>query len=346
MIACRILGNAKINHHIIGAPKGCSMRFDQMPAAQHTDVNLISFGKDALIATAFYGSRMFFNQPLFSDKRAKLWDQFVRPYVIWRPNVFWARTSFGGRFRCSLRDTIQQKLLYFGVWEPNLTNFVKLRLKPGDCFIDVGANIGYFSILASKLVGSSGKVVAFEASPRIFDVLTEHIRVNDSKNVRAVNMAVGGAKGTLRLFAGPDGNGGATSTLACRGEEFECEIATDRLEELLESDEMRRARLIKIDIEGAEAPVLNSIIDKIDAYGSECEIVAEISPSEFEYYGDTAAKVIQRFKTLGFHSYCLHNDYAPSAYFNPGTPLRPTRIHDVPETQTDIVFSRIDADTL
>jgi len=91
------------------------------------------------------------------------------------------------------------------------------RLAPGDAFVDVGANIGYFSLLASKLVGESGLVVAIEPSPTIFAVLESNLARNRAHNVRAVCVAASASTGMLRLFRGPDSNIGRTTVLADEG---------------------------------------------------------------------------------------------------------------------------------
>ena len=95
------------------------------------------------------------------------------------------------------------KFFVFGIWEPNLTNFVQQRLRVGDTFVDVGANLGYYSLLASKLVGALGHVVAIEASPAIAAHLTKNLHLNNATNVRVVNAAAADRAGTLALYRGP-----------------------------------------------------------------------------------------------------------------------------------------------
>src|SRR2546429_7961962 len=89
----------------------------------------------------------------------------------------------------STRDILQQYIYYFGVWEPNLTRWIAQRLAPGDTFIDGGANIGYFTLLASKLVRDSGAGVAIEASPATFDALQRNLARNRARNGGAGNAA-------------------------------------------------------------------------------------------------------------------------------------------------------------
>src|SRR5205823_8966527 len=108
------------------------------------------------------------------------------------------------------RDTIQQYIYYFGVWEPHLTRWIVRRLVCGDAFIDVGANVGYYSLLASKLVGTSGSVVAIEASPATFKILQSNLALNQVRNVRAMNVAVYHSKTAMKVFRGSEYDVGHT----------------------------------------------------------------------------------------------------------------------------------------
>ena len=67
---------------------------------------------------------------------------------------------------CDPRDLIQRMILHFGVWEPDVSRVIEQSLAPGDVFVDIGANIGYDTLLASSRVGPTGRVVSIEASPR------------------------------------------------------------------------------------------------------------------------------------------------------------------------------------
>lgn len=305
-----------------------------------------SRAKDAVIALSFRASRALVRQPFGDDLKQILWRRVVRPYIGWRPYQARARTVFGARFDCTLKDYIQQMLLYFGVWEPNITGFIESRLRDGDCFIDVGSNIGYYAILASRLVGPGGKVVAIEASPRIYATLRRHVEINQGTNIRAVNVAASDRKGMLQLFSGPDHNCGMTSTLASRGFDFECEVMAERLDTILSPAEMRSARLVKIDVEGAEAPVLDSIIETIDRYGADVEFIVEINQLELCNFGVAAQTIIDRFAAIGFNTYLLNNDYAPAAYWRRTPRERPMRIHRLSEDLSDVIFSRRDAEML
>jgi len=92
----------------------------------------------------------------------------------YRMRIEWAR------YRC----------FAYGNWEPELRDLVKAELKPGDVVADVGAHIGYYSLLFSRLVGPQGNVFSFEPVPQNFAFLTENLRLNSCSNVEPVNRAV------------------------------------------------------------------------------------------------------------------------------------------------------------
>ena len=86
----------------------------------------------------------------------------------------------------------------FGVWEPDLTDFIRRRMADGGHFVDVGANVGYHSLVASGANRGPRHVVAIEASPRIADHLEMHIELNQRDNITVVNKAVADHHGKMR----------------------------------------------------------------------------------------------------------------------------------------------------
>ena len=94
---------------------------------------------------------------------------------------FWGRLphDLGGLlFRCDLRDHIMREVCFTGGYEPQETALLKMMLRPGMTFVDVGANWGYFSLAAAHLVGLAGRVVSVEADPRACRTL----RANFARN--------------------------------------------------------------------------------------------------------------------------------------------------------------------
>ena len=101
-----------------------------------------------------------------------------------------AETYAGGRMLVDVADFIGTRIYHFGVWEPHLSELIGSRLKAGDVFCDVGANIGYYTVLAAPIVGDTGKVVAIEPSPATHEILAKNVKLNKASNVRMVRAAV------------------------------------------------------------------------------------------------------------------------------------------------------------
>ena len=283
--------------------------------------------------------------PLIAGKRS-FWTRVVDPYFAWNSHEFVATTIFGSRIAGNTRDMIQQYIYYFGVWEPNLTCWIAQRLAPGDSVIDVGANIGYFSLLASKLVGNTGAVVAIEASPEIFSALRSNLERNRANNVRAVNLAVSDHKGTVKLFRGPHHNIGLTTIFDDLGYDFECEVEAAALSDILTPEEIQNARFIKIDVEGAEWPVVAGMGPLLNRCRHDLEIMVEINPEPLARQGKQPDDILSIFFDSGFHAYSIKNDYWALSHLPPHDGERPTRIRAPIECETDVIFSRQDSEVL
>ena len=274
------------------------------------------------------------------------WHLVIRPFFSWVPHKFTTKTQFGAIMSGNTKDLIQRYIYYFGLWEPNLTYFLSRRLEAGDVFVDVGSNIGYFTLLASRFVGQNGKVIAIEASPRIFAKLKEHLSRNNITNVRAVNVAVSDQPGSLALFSGPPDNIGRASILNDFEGMQECEIAALPLHQILLNGEAKRTRIIKIDVEGAEWMVVKGMVDHFGDYHDNVEIIIEISPDKLKRQGKTPEDIFAIFKRAGFNAFSLENDYSPKQYITCGQYSNPRRFTGLVMTDMDLVFSKRDTDML
>jgi FkbM family methyltransferase len=109
------------------------------------------------------------------------------------------------------RDPIARVLAVSGVWEPHVTAAFRDLLSPGDICVDIGANAGYFTLLASKLVGPAGHVYALEPAPSTYAMLCANLELNAVSNVTALPVAGGERDGTTILHVGPARNTGSSS---------------------------------------------------------------------------------------------------------------------------------------
>ena len=248
-----------------------------------------------------------------------------------------ATTYFGAKLHCDPRDLIQRTILHFGVWEPDVSHTVENNLAKGQVFVDIGANIGYDTLLASRIVGDAGKVVAIEASPRTFALLQRNLALNNASNVRAVNAAASNRRGKLELYETSIYNIGAATTLPTRGGTPIGTVDALPLDELLTEQERARVRLVKMDVEGAEPTVLGNLLDRLALYPATMDILVEAS---FHDSADVWRGLLDRMLAAGFAAYAIENAYELEWYlaWRQVTPLR--RIAKVPTDQIDLLFTR------
>jgi len=267
-------------------------------------------------------------------------------YLQHHPITTTTCTQYGARMSVTTNDLIQRYLYLFGTWEPNLTAWIHSRLQPGDTFIDVGANVGHFSLLAAPLVGPSGRVVAIDASPQFAAALTLTAAANDYRNIRVVDSAVSATTGELCFYIKDHNNLGGTTSVRPRNEPSPSfRAAAASLPDLLSATELETARVIKIDVEGAEADVVDGLLPYLGTLRRDAEIAIEISPNRLARQGRTAAEVIAALSAAGFHCYRINNSYAARSYTK-RTVSPPGRwCHDITE-MSDLIFSREDHPTL
>jgi hypothetical protein len=128
-----------------------------------------------------------------------LWERFrqTKAYSTFAPGAY--RTRYGFSMNLVPDQQIDRFIYFWGCWEPNETWVVRKILRPNDIFVDVGANDGYFSLLASSLVGPSGQVVALEPIPSTAGELRANILLNGFTNIAIVESAASDVAGNVRL---------------------------------------------------------------------------------------------------------------------------------------------------
>jgi FkbM family methyltransferase len=302
-------------------PHGCSLlRLRQLAAAAATMPLFLLMCASFLIYTRFYG-------PLRIE----------------------GTLANGTRLKCQLPDVVQLYVFLFGVWEPDISAFIRQRLSPGDAFVDVGAHVGYHSLLASAQLGQHGRVVAIEASPAIFEQLQANLSINSALNVRAVNVAAAADAGVVKVHRGPAWNLGWTTTLPSSDLPLECEVPALPLDEILTVEERRNVRLIKVDVEGTERALFPGLMNILREGRPDTEVLLELSPRWWNEPRTSVEYSLQPFLDAGFHLYRINNDYGPWRYLWPDSVRPPRRVRSPVKSwigQFDVVLSRVDRDTL
>jgi FkbM family methyltransferase len=136
--------------------------------------------------------------------------------------------------------------------------FVQRFIKEGMVVLDVGANEGYYTVLASKRVGPRGRVIAFEPSPRERRRLRMNLWMNQCANVRVEGLALGSEEGPVNLHVVEGAETGCNSLRPpdIQGRTRPVQVAVTTLDEFLRRNAIPRIDFIKMDIEGAELNAL------------------------------------------------------------------------------------------
>jgi FkbM family methyltransferase len=155
------------------------------------------------------------------------------------------------------KDSVLSRLIYDG-FEKEETDYVASILEEGDIFIDIGANVGLFSLLVSKIVGEKGKIICFEPSPATFVRLVENVQLNHFKNIDLRNIGLSDKKEELVFFISKNGYD-AWNSFAPRydnilEESISVPVSTLNIE--LNNIDKSKIKLVKIDVEGWEKFVL------------------------------------------------------------------------------------------
>jgi len=145
--------------------------------------------------------------------------------------------------------------VYVNLVEPAKTQTLLRLLKPGQIVFDIGANIGYYTLLASRRVGPSGRVVACEPFPRNIAYLQRHVEINKAENVTVIAAACAERSGLRRFAAGQDcAEGRLVESFADPVERIEY-VAATTIDEIVRLSGLV-PDVLKVDVEGAEEHVL------------------------------------------------------------------------------------------
>jgi FkbM family methyltransferase len=221
-----------------------------------------------------------------------------------------AKTAFGirrrevkvqaGTFLVDPVSNLGAALIRTGEYESEMSERIVAQLRPGMTFVDVGANEGYFTVLASSVVGAGGRVVAIEPQSRAVEVLGANLALNRCLNVQVVKAAAGDVTGSLVLHLMPSPNTGATSAVRPVRYPVRTEkVAQTRIDDLLASLNILSVDAMKIDVEGYELRVINGARETFRSGTIACALV-ELHPRQLRALGSSPQDVVLSMKELGF----------------------------------------------
>lgn len=230
------------------------------------------------------------------------------------PKHFTRRMRNGLVFSGNTRDVIQRNVYTFGVWEPEITHWLSGFVRSGDLVIDVGANTGYFTLQAAKLVGAQGRVLAVEPVPSIRAEFEHNLEINACTNVTVYGIVASDAPGETTIYRASDRNVGNSSTVDEPGHVSEGKVAATPLDVALRDVDLSRLRVVKIDTEGDEARVLAGMTGVLSSMSPGSAVLVEVTPEKLALRGATEADVWRRLPLQDWAPHRINNDYLLESY--------------------------------
>jgi FkbM family methyltransferase len=199
---------------------------------------------------------------------------------------------------------ISAQIVQNGEWEPFETELMQCFLRPGDVFVDIGANIGWYTIVAASIVGSKGHVYAFEPARANFEIAARNLNLNSLRNVTLERIAISDRVGTdmlhlstdnlgdHRLFEWDESRSSQTVPVTSLGRYFEGNPTS--------------VRVLKVDAQGSEARIFAGLPDDFVRTRGIAAMLLEYWPFALAQSGSSARALIQKLRALNVQCYIIH----------------------------------------
>jgi FkbM family methyltransferase len=209
-------------------------------------------------------------------------------------------TLFGYDVELDLSDHIQRNNVYRGTYEPHDSRLVQRYLSAGHTFVDIGANFGYYSLMAASAVGNSGRVFGFEPNPELCDHLRGTIEKNEIVNITVERAGVSDEAGWADLFL-PIKRGNNTATMVPNEGGRPLRVPVVTLDEYLDRFRIARVDFLKIDVEGFEPRVIRGARGAIRARRIKA-VFCEFCGEWLRQVGTTPRDYYDQLRSLGLRS--------------------------------------------
>lgn len=207
-------------------------------------------------------------------------------------------------FHCTSDGLKRFGWLFAFDYEPQTQRIFKQIVKPSMTVVDIGAHIGYYTLLSAKLTGANGRVYAFEPTPSLFSLLQKNIKINGlEKRAEAFSLALGDHSVKKRVFYI-----GEISTSSLFHVPGTGELAVDV--EMVSLDDFFRKRdwpavdIVKIDAEGADKIIVEGMREVI-LRNSGIKLIIEFNPAYLRFAGVIPEELLILLKEIGFYKVCV-----------------------------------------
>lgn len=186
------------------------------------------------------------------------------------------------------------------IFEEFEVKVVQKMIRKGDVVIDLGAHIGYYTLLFANLVGKTGRVIAFEPEPTNYELLEKNLKINGYKNVVLVNKAVSSKTGKNRLYLDEFNTAGNT-LFKLKEDQASIEIDSISLDDYFK-DYGGKINFVKMDIEGEEPEAIKGMCSILRRRNG-IKIMTEFNPWLLEKNGKNPEEYIQLLEKFDFNIY-------------------------------------------
>lgn len=229
-------------------------------------------------------------------------EQFIANWAKEHPSQQTVTVAGRVQMRLDTSDFLQRTLFSANDFEPRIRETIEKRLKPGDVFVDVGANVGFYSLCASKVVGVGGKIYAFEPAPETISALQTNVALNGAANISTSQIALSDQTGISKLYLDSAHNSGATSMRASQNASQEIVVSLDTYDNYALKNGLPTPALVKIDVEGAECLVLKGMTTLLSARPA---MIIEVSELSLKQMGSSKEELFEIMERSGYRASLL-----------------------------------------
>jgi len=232
----------------------------------------------------------------------------VRPPI---PLAEYAVTKLSGypiRIKYDPRTFMGLQLYYRGIYEGGVLRKLRQLLKPGMVFVDVGANIGLYSLVAAHCTGKTGRVVAIEPQPALAEYFHENMKMNGYSHVSLKPVAVGKEPGLAQIVQVSRTNNGQATLQVNMGERVfghPVSVRVERMTDLLNDRQVAYVDGMKIDTEGAEVGALEGFREWLERKPPRF-ILVECIEEHLRRFGNTSEDLFRLLEQFGYDIFCLY----------------------------------------
>lgn len=250
-----------------------------------------------------YFFRLLFKFNFFRKRFFGIHTRIFKPYNLFKGVVCQA-TIYNLKLNLQIDDWIQENIFFLGEYEKAELLTLSTLLKKDDVLLDIGANIGLYSLYASKIIGDNGKIISFEPFEQNFQSFTKNISLNSFTNIQVEKKAVGAENGTINLYYNQDEkNLGMVSTQSIENSISE-KVLIISIDQFLEASKTKKIDFVKIDIEGHEFKALKGMQNTLLKYKP--TILIEILVENKSI--DNKEFIHEFLVDLGYHKYFINDN--------------------------------------